>query len=210
MPKSKYIAKSRVSGKRWVALLVAAVIFIAVIVSMIIGFGWGNRGAFGILSLLKDTYVNMDGVAAFGVWNAPDSSSDTAYISDVGVLRAASASADEGTAEDGEIISGDWSDDDRYDWESDYDWDPTKANVLIAFNDDGTISEVVYERTNGRGQIRQDSLGNATRSMFRAISLMSNTSATTSGGGGTKGIICRACLPITERTSAVTTNAYRR
>lgn len=163
MPKSKYIAKSRVSGKRWVALLVAAVIFIAVIVSMIIGFGWGNRGAFGILSLLKDTYVNMDGVAAFGVWNAPDSSSDTAYISDVGVLRAASASADEGTAEDGEIISGDWSDDDRYDWESDYDWDPTKANVLIAFNDDGTISEVVYERTNGRGQIRQDSLGNATK-----------------------------------------------
>lgn len=163
MPKSKHIAKSRVSGKRWVALLVAAVIFIAVIVSMIIGFGWGNRGAFGILSLLKDTYVNMDGVAAFGVWNAPDSSSDTAYISDVGVLRAASASADEGTAEDGDIISGDWSDDDRYDWESDYDWDPTKANVLIAFNDDGTISEVVYERTNGRGQIRQDSLGNATK-----------------------------------------------
>lgn len=36
-----------------------------------------------------------------------------------------------------------------------------RANVLIAIGDDGTVSEVVYERTNGRGQVRQDVLGNA-------------------------------------------------
>ena len=48
-----------------------------------------------------------------------------------------------------------------YDWESDYDWDPTKANVLISINEDGKVKEVVYERTNDRGQVRQDVLGNA-------------------------------------------------
>lgn len=178
------------AGRRGIALITAIVLFVSVAAFSITMVIRTAGSVPGILKLLKDTYVDMDGIAAFGVWNAPDSVEESGYISDVSYVRTsaytesgdgddggtlAGESADEDipdtdggmndqTEEDGgkddEIISGDWSDDERYDWESDYDWDPTKANVLISIGDDGKVSEVIYERTNGRGQVRQDSLGN--------------------------------------------------
>ncbi len=191
IPKGECVAKKRIfSGKRGIALITAIAVFVAAVgiaVPVIINNSRGNL--LDAMSLLENTYVDMDGVAAFGVWNAPDSASGSAGISNVVSVRAAAVpdtgdvagESDDGTEEstdeedentrpdedtsgdtDGdEILTGDWTDEERYDWESDYDWDPTKANVLIAIGDDGTVSEVVYERTNGRGQVRQDVLGNA-------------------------------------------------
>ena len=188
-------------GRRGIAWLTAAAVFVAAIaISVPVGINlYNNRGLLGAMNLLKDTFVDMDGVTAFGVWNAPDASSSSPRITSIASVRNSSRSddgketADEdipdivypapydteanvGTdvdipdrgedtggdnGESSDIITGDWTDDERYDWESDYDWDPTKANVLISIGEDGTISEVVYERTNGRGQVRQDVLGNA-------------------------------------------------
>ncbi len=155
------------SGRRGVALIMAVVFFFAAAVSIPVGmYLYNNRGLLGAVANLKNTFVDMEGVAAFGVWNAPESGSETATISNVSYIKTPSDSgkSDKITLaadkKDG-VISVDWSDEDRYDWESDYDWDPTKANVLIAIGDDGKIDEVVYERTNGRGQVRQDTLGNA-------------------------------------------------
>ena len=169
LPKSKYIAKRRgVSGRRATAIVTACVVLLAALASLLIVLT-NSGGLLNALSLLKGTYVDMDGIAAFGVWSAPDSSSDEAYISDVAYINSSVAyAADEelpaDSPEDGDgILSGEWSDEERYDWESDYDWDPSKANVLISINEDGSVSEVVYERTNGRGQVRQDSLGNAVK-----------------------------------------------
>ena len=203
------------AGKRGVALITAIAVFVAAVaIAVPIGISIHNSGGLlSAMSLLEDTYVDMNGVTAFGVWNAPESAPTSAkptsaYISDVSYIHTSSYSADENESgradgldceneaddnttndtitptdtstndnandnkgdnkgdntddEQDSVISGDWSDEDRYEWESDYDWDPTKANVLIAIDEDGNISEVVYERTNGRGQVRQDVLGNAT------------------------------------------------
>lgn len=160
------------SGKRGVALIMAIVMFVAAAITIPVVVTNSRGRLIKALSLLNGTHVDMDGVAAFGVWNAPDPKSGSARISNVSYVRTAAALADKrsavplddgtaGDSEDGGIITGDWSDEERYEWESDYDWDPTKANVLIAIGDDGKISEVVYERTNGRGQVRQDRIGNA-------------------------------------------------
>ncbi len=153
--------------KRGIAILTAIFVFIAAAISIPTIINLNSGGLLKAMSKLKDTYVDMDGIAAFGVWNAPDSSSKTASISNVSHVNASYASEKNiQTAlvplpEDDETSTEDWSDDERYDWESDYDWDPAKSNVLISIGDDGNISEVVYERINGRGQVRQDVLGNA-------------------------------------------------
>ena len=53
-------------------------------------------------------------------------------------------------------------DDAAEDWDDDlYDWDSTRANVLTSIDENGKINEVVYERNNGRGQVRRSKLGNA-------------------------------------------------
>ena len=115
------------AGKRGIAILTAIFVFIAAAISIPTIIGLNGGGLLKAMSMLKDTYVDMDGVAAFGVWNAPDSSSETARISNVSYVNAsyasdknvqtalATLSDDDGTAIE------DWSDDERYDWESDYD-----------------------------------------------------------------------------------------
>lgn len=149
-------------SRRGIALVTAvAVVMCAVGVSVPLILG--NNLEYAINALTK-TYVDMEGVTAFGVWNAPDETSKEAYISDVSLVNSnASVNKREKSTvadSDGGVSTGEWSDDERYEWESDFDWDPTKSNVLIALNEEGAISEVVYERINGRGQIRQDTLGN--------------------------------------------------
>lgn len=161
------VRKNIFSGRRGVAIITAIVVFfVAVAVAVPVGIKFHNEGVFDVISKLKNTYVDMDGIAAFGVWNAPDNATgSSAYISDLCYVKTSSAdgeNTDGSEDSDGDdIITGDWSDEDRYEWESDYDWDPSKANVLISIGEDGKLSEVVYERTNGRGQVRQDVLGNA-------------------------------------------------
>lgn len=163
------VRKNIFSGRRGVALITAIVVFfVAVAVAVPVGIrSFDGGGVFDVISKLKNTYVDMEGIAAFGVWNAPDNAAgSSAYISDVSYVKTSSAEGESETdgSEDSDgddIITGDWSDEDRYEWESDYDWDPSKANVLISIGDDGKVSEVVYERTNGRGEVRQDVLGNA-------------------------------------------------
>lgn len=154
------------NGKRAAALFTAAAVcFVAVAVTVPVLISRKGGELLNAISKLENTFVDMDGVAAFGVWNAPESESESARISNVSYVHAAAASVDEtgrdSTDENGDVITGDRDDEAREDWESDYDWDPTKANVLIAIGDDGSITEVVYERINGRGQVRQDVLGNA-------------------------------------------------
>lgn len=150
-------------GKRGIALITALAIFFAVAVCVPLGIILhNNRGLLGAMNKLNGTFVDMDGVAAFGVWNAPDSSSGSARISDVMYVNAAlNASGENGDDQSDGGVNEDWRDDEGYDWESDFDWDPTKSNVLISIGEDGKIEEVVYERINGRGQVRQDVLGNA-------------------------------------------------
>ena len=163
--KGRLSMKHFFKSKRGVALLTAAVVVISTaVVTVSAALNLFGGGLQNIESLIKDTFVDMDGVAAFAVWNAPDDSSDSPYITAVAQVNASLPLAEQTengiTSENDSSLPEGW-DEDLYDWESDYDWDPTKANVLIAIGEDGKINEVVYERTNDRGQVRQDALGNA-------------------------------------------------
>lgn len=149
-------------GRRAIAWVTAAAVFVvAVAISVPVGINlYNNRGLLGAMTLIKDTFVDMNGVAAFGLWNAPDPESSSPRVSQVAAVRDTSRTANDEKTEQNDVDMEDW-DDDLYDWESDYDWDPTRANVLISIGENGKINEVVYERTNGRGQVRQSKLGNA-------------------------------------------------
>ncbi len=156
----KHLFKS----KRGVALLTAAVVVIstaAVTVSAALNlFGGGLQN---IASILKDTFIDMDGVTAFAVWNAPDDSSASPYITAAAQVNAylplSEQTENEIINENDSSLPEGW--DENFDWTSDDEWDSSKDNVLIAINEDGKINEVVYERTNGQGEVRQDVLGNA-------------------------------------------------
>ena len=105
-----------------------------------------------MINKLNGSYVDMNGVMGFGIGNAPDESGKI-RVKNIQYLNNSSDNTS----------STSWTDEERerYDWESDYDWDPEKANVIFTFDEDGKVDEVIYERTNGRGQVRQDRLGNA-------------------------------------------------
>ena len=105
-----------------------------------------------MINKLNGAYVDMKGVMGFGIGNAPDESGKI-RVKNIQYLNNSSDNTS----------STSWTDEERerYDWESDYDWDPEKANVIFTFDEDGKVDEVIYERTNGRGQVRQDVLGNA-------------------------------------------------
>lgn len=153
-PKSKF-KTFFFSTRRGIAAFTASVLLIVSIsVALPVGI-WlsGDDGMLRTLTLLKGTYVDMTGVAAFGVWQA---GGDT-----TGNSAASKAAGSTGTIRNLSAVNA--ANDDLQDWESDYDWDPDKANVLITVTDEGKIEEVVYERTNGRGQVRQDKLGNAAK-----------------------------------------------
>lgn len=113
-----------------------------------------------VIGRLNGTHVDMDNVSAFAVWNAPKKKSKKPRLSNIAYIQRAN--------EEESIIEGETSSIDEevsltpeQEWELDYDWDPTKANVLVSIDEDGGIKEVVYERTNNKGVVRQDVLGNA-------------------------------------------------
>ena len=115
-----------------------------------------------IIAGLTGTYVDMDGVAGFGIGNLPANSKSKAKIKTLHYLKDIDKNEEENKSSE-YTSNTSWTDEQReqYDWESDYDWDPDKANVLFSLDEDGKVEEVIYERTNGRGQVRQDHIGNA-------------------------------------------------
>lgn len=157
------------SSKRGIAAFTACILlFVAIGIGLPAGI-WLSNGGFDMLrtlSLLRNTKVDMDGVAAFGVLQADSADVKKPVVRGMSIsaaketgrpgTRALAAQAAAGEEEeDGDGGDG-W---EEWDWEKDYDWDPDKAQLLVKVSDDGEIEEVVYERTNGRGVVRQDKLG---------------------------------------------------
>ena len=115
------------------------------------------------IARLKGTFVDMEGVAAFGIGNLP-SDGGKLQVKKLCYLNAPNSSEEDDDGDDGEgDSSSEWTEEQQelYDWESDYDWDPDKANVLFSLDESGKVKEVIYERTNNKGIVRQDTLGNA-------------------------------------------------
>ena len=121
-----------------------------------------------IINLLQGTYVDMEGVKGFGIGNVPSNDTAKAKLKSMRYLNNPSTEVLD-TSEEKESSDNDyssvtsWTDEERerYEWESDYDWDPDKANVLFSLDDDGKVTEVIYEMTNNKGVVRQSRLGNA-------------------------------------------------
>ena len=142
--------KERISSpkkRRWwiptISLAAAASISAAIALPLTVFSNKLDR----VIERLNGTHVNMEGVTGFGVWNAPSETNKKGKLSHIHYLNRDSSDS--------------FLDDPLYDWEQDYDWDPTKTNVLVSFDEEGSIKEVVYEMTNDRGQVRQNTLGNA-------------------------------------------------
>ena len=110
------------------------------------------------VSQINGSCIDMKGVAGFGIGNTP-TNNGKAKIKTMHYLKNNDYIDEQSDSQD----ASSWSDEERelYEWESDYDWDPDKANVLFTLDESGKVSEVIYERTNGRGQVRQDRIGNA-------------------------------------------------
>ena len=115
------------------------------------------------ISRLSGTRVDMEDVKAFAVWNAPTKKSNKGNFSHIAYLNKYEEEESEAlnSNQESEFSSELTSLTPEQEWELDYDWDPTKANVLVAMDEEGGVKEVVYERTNNKGVIRQDTLGNA-------------------------------------------------
>ena len=97
------------AGKRGVALLTTIAVFVAAIaVSVPLGISIYNKnGLLNAMAQLKNTFVDMDGIAAFGVWNAPDSSSKSRGISNVSYVKSSSPSAADDFVTTGETGAAD-------------------------------------------------------------------------------------------------------
>ena len=131
----------------------------AVAVAIIVPIATSGQNIERFVSLLSGTHVDMDNVSAFCIWSAPEGNSSKPKLKSFAkVLK--NEEVDSSSEYDS---SYSWTEEERekYDWELDYDWDPQKANVLISMDDEGKIKEVVYERENNKGVVRQDTLGNA-------------------------------------------------
>ena len=120
-----------------------------------------------IIAGLSGSYIDMDGVAGFGIGNLPSTTNSKAKMKALHYLKNTDKNegeeSEEPTSSSEYTSDTSWTDEQRelYDWESDYDWDPSKANVLFTLDEDGKVEEVIYERTNDRGQVRQERIGNA-------------------------------------------------
>ena len=121
----------------------------------------------GFINRLKGTYVDMNNVAAFCIWSAPEKGSAKPKLKSFAKIKDDfkfdPTLENEEVSSSQSINSDSWTEEEKdyYDWQLDYDWDPENASVLISMDEDGKVKEVVYERTNGRGQVRQDTLANA-------------------------------------------------
>lgn len=118
-----------------------------------------------MISKLNGCSIDMENVAGFAVCNAPTNESKTPKLTHISKLHAPEEEPDDSDDEEennGEEYPSYWTEEELelYKWEQDYDWDPTKANVLVTISEDGKIDEVIYERTNNSGVVRQDKLGN--------------------------------------------------
>jgi hypothetical protein len=156
--KNPYETKKKKKFPLWAKIMIPVTAVTAAVAIPIIVMHSNNLES--IISELSGAYINMEGVTGFGIGNTPDDNGKIA-VKNIKYLHLDDSLEGENSSEDTSNTS--WSDEERerYDWESDYDWDPDKANVLFTFDEEGEVTEVIYERTNNRGQVRQDHLGNA-------------------------------------------------
>ena len=131
----------------------------AVAVAIIVPIATGGQNMERFVSLLSGTHVDMDNVSAFCIWSAPEGNNTKPKLKSFAKII-----KNEETSSSSEYESSySWTEEEKeqYEWELDYDWDPQKANVLISMDDEGKVKEVVYERENNKGVVRQNTLGNA-------------------------------------------------
>ena len=164
--KNPYETKKKKKFPLWAKIMIPVTAVTAAVAIPILVINTNNLEH--MISRLNGSLINMEGVTGFGIGNAPDKNGKIA-VKNIQHLHLSDSLESEDSSEDNSESSSEytsstsWTDEERerYDWESDYDWDPEKANVLFTFDEEGKVTEVIYERTNGRGQVRQDRLGNA-------------------------------------------------
>lgn len=147
----------------WVKLMLPVAALAVTILIPIAVFNTNNIE--NIMSQIYGAFVDMKGVAGFGVGNIPEDGGKP-HVKSMKLLSKPLLNdiqdnqEDNEEEEDNETYTSD-SEMELYEWELDYDWDPDKASVLFTLSEEGGIKEVVYERTNGKGVVRQDKLCNA-------------------------------------------------
>lgn len=140
----------------------------AVAVAVIVPIALSNNNLSSFIDQLEGTKIdNMSNVSAFCIWSAPNGRNSRPRLRTIAKVKddfdtnlyLKNDSVDSSSNYDS---SYSWTEEEKeqYEWEMSYDWDPNAASVLVSMDNEGKIKEVVYERTNGEGVVRQDTLGN--------------------------------------------------
>ena len=140
----------------------------AVAVAIIVPIAANNNNLSSFIDRLNGTKIdNMSNVSAFCIWSAPNGRNSRPRLRSIAKVKddfdtnlyLKNESFDSSSNYDS---SYSWTEEEKelYEWEMSYDWDPNAASVLVSMDNEGKIKEVVYERTNGEGVVRQDTLGN--------------------------------------------------
>lgn len=147
------------STRRGIAALTAAILLVVTLgVAVPVGIFISGGGMYRTIQMLRNSLVDMTDVAAFGVMQVKENKEASNGQAPAGTMSTLRQIAPiRGPVAGGRLETQE----ELEDFESDYDWDPEAAQVLVTIADDGNIEEVVYVRTNGRGMVRQDKLGYA-------------------------------------------------
>ena len=156
--------------KKGIAVFTASIIFmVAIAVGLPMGFLFNSNNFANTISNLRNTIVDMNGVAGFGIMQLGEGEDSTP------IVRGMSIGAVDGVYGSGQgtpvplsgrkTVNGDW------EWErietasqddllGNYDWQPYHdSQVLITIDENGNVKEVIYEKIDGIGTISQYSLG---------------------------------------------------
>jgi len=150
------------NSRRGIAAFMASIFFIiAISVGLPLGLIFSNNIANSIRSL-RDTLVDMDGVAGFGIMQLGTGRDSTP------IVRGMSFDTVDGVEGSGQgavvHMSGIFSTNGKWEWTNDdlhedLDWHPNESQLLVTIDQFGGVEEVVYNERNGRGVIRQHRLG---------------------------------------------------
>jgi len=152
--------------RKGIAAFTASIMFI-IAIGVGLPLGMHLNSFTNIIGHLRNTLVDMDGVAGFGIMQLGSGEDSTP------IVRGMSFGAIDGVEGSGQgkavamsgimAANGDWEwtrdEADINDWSGLDDWNPEDAQVLITIDDYGDIEEVVYQRIDGRGTVRQARLG---------------------------------------------------
>ncbi|MCL2375583.1 MAG: hypothetical protein FWC82_03580, partial [Firmicutes bacterium] len=152
--------------RKGIAVFTASILFILAI-GVGLPLGLYSTDFVRTMRSLRNTLVDMDGVVGFGIMQLGSGEDSTP------IVRGMSFGAIDGVEGSGQgkavavsgimAANGDWEwtrdETDINDWSGLDDWNPEDAQVLITIDDYGDIEEVVYQRIDGRGTVRQARLG---------------------------------------------------